>query len=239
MFILILIIPCVEVFQLLLMKFQTGTDFHPAFAFFLAGSSRGHLAQILLLWFLPLFFLLLGSDDVIQDYRTGYRDILISKVGRKKYCLQKYIVSFSVSFITMFFSLLVNFLLVSVFFANGTYTKGLSQIELPNNSLFTMSVAHPYLADLSFALIACIFAGFAGLIGASVSLFFLDKKYAYTAAFFIWFLLVLKENSLMFLFQPFAEYGFNVLIPILLLALAVFTIVPFIIFIYEVRYNES
>lgn len=53
MFILILLIPCIEIVQLYIMLKPDAVNIHPAFAFFLAGSSRGHITQILLLWFLP------------------------------------------------------------------------------------------------------------------------------------------------------------------------------------------
>jgi Protein of unknown function (DUF2705) len=238
-FIIILLLPCVDFVQLLVMKYQSHLELHPAFSFFLAGSTRGHASQILLLWFLPIYFLLLTSEDAIQDSETGYRNILISKMGRKKYCLEKLATSFSVSFITMFISLFLNFILVYIFFRNDTYMRGLNKIELPNNELFTLSIAHPYLAVIGFSLVACVMAGLAGVIGSAFSLFFLDRKYTYIAAFFIWFVLILKKNSTMFLFQPFAEYGFDTLIPVLLLAMALFILIPFVIFIYEVKYNES
>ncbi|WP_047980203.1 DUF2705 family protein [Ornithinibacillus contaminans] len=236
-FFIILLIPCIEIVQLLLMKFTQGTEFNPAFAFYLAGSSRGHVAQILLLWFLPLFLLLLCSDDAIQDYKTGYKNILISKTGRKKYYLTKLLSSFLVSFFTMLITLSINFILVNLLFWNGTYTKGLTEIVLANNLLFNLSIEHPYLTDLFFTLLVCTLAGFAGVVGSSFSQFFNDKKYTYTATFFVWFLLVLKEKSLMFLFQPFAEYGFEVLMPILFLTLSVFIIIPLGVYIYEVKYN--
>lgn len=78
-FTIIILIPCVDI-SLLLM---TNTEYHPAYAFFLSGTSVGHASQMILLWFLPLYFLLLCADDSIQDYKTGYHYILISKVGRK------------------------------------------------------------------------------------------------------------------------------------------------------------
>ncbi|HAA8153708.1 TPA_asm: hypothetical protein GHO66_14655, partial [Listeria monocytogenes] len=79
MFILILLIPCIEIVQLYIMLKPDAVNIHPAFAFFLAGSSRGHITQILLLWFLPVLSLLLGADSSIQEYQTGVRNIIINK----------------------------------------------------------------------------------------------------------------------------------------------------------------
>ncbi|WNB92540.1 hypothetical protein [Bacillus sp. NEB1478] len=194
------------------------------------------MTQSLLLWFLPLFLMLLGSDTIIQDVQTGTHTIFISKLGKKKYYFQKLAVSFVISFTAMFLSLLLNFILVSLFFMNGKDTK---DFTLQDNQLFRLSIEHPYLAVLFFSLLACLLAGFAGLLGSALSLFFQDRKYSYSAAFFIWFFLVLRDDSLMYLFQPFAEYGFDVLIPILLIALAVFILIPAIIYFYEVKYNDG
>ncbi|MEC1624683.1 hypothetical protein P9E08_04740 [Bacillus mojavensis] len=234
-FCIVLLIPCIDIFLLL----STHTMYHPAFAFFLSGTSRGHAAQSLLLWFLPLYFLLLCSDDSIQDYKTGYRYILISKVGKTKYCLEKIVTSFIVSFLTMFLSLVINFILAEIFFFNGSFKNDLDQISLPDNFLYTVSMDHPYLAIMFFSIICCVLAGFSGALGASISLFFLDKKYAYTTCFFIWFSLVLKKESLMYLFQPFTEYGFDVFLPIFIFSVSVFLLIIILITIYEAKFNEN
>lgn len=42
----------------------------------------------------------------------------------------------------------------------------------------------------------------------------------------------------MFLFQPFAEYDFNVLLPILIVVIAVYTLLPLSLYIYEVYFYE-
>nr|WP_309100369.1 DUF2705 family protein [Fredinandcohnia onubensis] len=236
-FFIILFLPMIEIFQLLQYQQTSEQVFHPAFAFFLSGSSIGHASQILLLWFFPIYFLLLGADDAIQDYKTGYRNILISKVGRKKYILEKLSTSFILSSAVMAITLFVNFILVRIIFYNGTFTKGLTDMEISDNPLFSFSISHPYLAIGVFSIVSIILAGFVGMLGASTSLFFGDKKYAYPSAFFIWFLLVLNKQSITYLFQPFAEFGLNILMPIFLLAIAIFTFIPLLVFIYGVKFN--
>ena len=238
-FIILLLIPMFEIAQLLIYQQNSQETYHPAFAFFLSSSSIGHAPQILLLWFLPIYFLLLGADDAIQDYKTGYRNILISKIGKRRYFLEKIFTSFTISFISMFISLFINLILVSIIFAKGTFSKGLMEMKLDGNTLFNLSVAHPFVALTLFSIVSCILAGLAGTLGASTSLFFVDKKYAYAAAFFIWFLLVLNKQSLIYLFQPFTEFGFNVLLPIFLLAIGVLITIPLIVFFYGVKFNED
>ncbi|OEQ03090.1 hypothetical protein [Listeria monocytogenes] len=238
MFILILLIPCIEIVQLYIMLKPDAVNIHPAFAFFLAGSSRGHITQILLLWFLPVLSLLLGADSSIQEYQTGVRNIIINKIGKKSYILQKLAVSFILCFITMFTTLLLNFILVSIIFLGGTYKMGLNGLG-SLNTLFDFSIQNPYLADIGFGFMACLMAGMAGLIATSSSLFFLNKKFAYPAAFFIWFLMILPNNSIMFIFQSFTEYGFEIILPIFLVFSLIVLIIVGVLYLYEVKYVKE
>lgn len=236
---IITMIPLIDTAQIYITEKQYGVNYHPAFAFFLGGMTRGHAIQILLLWFLPIFLLILFADDGIQDSETGYRKILISKIGKKRYLIEKMTTAFIVSFITIFISLCINFAVVNILFNGGTYNNGLSEIDIPQNLLYTQSMANPFITDFIYIFIASFISGLCGILCASVCFFFREKKYAYTAAFFTWFLLVLRKNSLMFIFQPFTEYDYDVVLPILGLAILVFITVPFILFIYEVKYNEE
>ncbi|WP_368077918.1 DUF2705 family protein [Bacillus sp. NTK074B] len=236
---LILTIPMLEIMQLLHYQSNSEMVFHPAFAFFLSASSIGHAPQIILFWFLPIYFLLLGSDDAIQDKKTGYRNILISKIGKRNYYLEKLGTSFIISFTVMAVSLFLNFILVSFIFRKGTFSKGILEMDQEAGTLMSFSADHPYSAVLLFTVITCVFAGSAGLLGASMSLFFQDAKYVYPASFFIWFLFVLRENSIVYLFQPFAEYDWNVLLPILYIALVVFIMIPIIVSILGIKYHED
>ena len=218
---------------------QEGTTFHPAMAFFLSGSSRGHMYQIILFWFLPIFFLLMGTDDVIQDYQTKYHHILINKVGRCKYIIEKLATSFVIAFITMAISLMLNFLFVYFLFKEGNFMKGLDKIDMKENQLFTFSIEHPYLAILLFSIIACVLAGLSGTLGASMSLLFKNKKYAYAASFFIWFAFVMSKFSVMYVFQPFTEIDYEELTAVLILTCVSLLLIPVIVWIYGVKFNED
>lgn len=237
-FLTILFIPCVDAFLSFYDKLQHGTDYRPAFAFFLAGAPIGHPCQILLLWFLPLFFLLMGSDDAIQDAKTGYRYLLIGRIGKFAYHIEKLWNAFYIAFLTMALALVLNFALVSTLFSGGQFMAGLNEIKESDNMAFSLSIAHPYLADLTYAFVACTMAGLAGGLGSCTSLFFRDKKYAYTTTFFIWFILVIRKGSMMDLFQPFTENNFYHLIPILLVDTLILLALPAIVLIYEVKYND-
>ncbi|WP_079709563.1 hypothetical protein [Paraliobacillus ryukyuensis] len=234
-----LIIPNIEIIQHLIEKYKYGTTYHPAFSFFLSGSTRGHALQFLMLWFLPVYYLLIAADTPIQDLETGYKNILISKIGKKRYVLQKYIIAFLSSSLSMAAALLINFSFVYILFKNSTFMRSLDEIQAKENILFSFSIEHPYLAILLFALVATFLSGLIGVLASSLSIFFPKRKFAYAAAFFIWFMFVLKENSVMYLFQPFAEYGFEVLIPIFIQVVLVLLIIPLAVYYYEVKYNEN
>ena len=56
----------------------------PYLATFLGGFSIGGLRK-LLKWYLPLLLAIVVADDCIEDYRIGYKNILITKRGKNKY----------------------------------------------------------------------------------------------------------------------------------------------------------
>ena len=211
-------IPMIEIIQLFHLQLISDVTYHPAFAFFLSGMSRGHASQIILLWFLPIYFLIMFSDESIQDYETGTRMILISRMGLKKYVKEKLFASFFASSMIMGILLAINFICVHLLFFRGDYKNGLDEMVFSDNWLFTISMAHHYIGVAIFSFFAISMAGFAGLLGASMSLFFKNRKYTYTATFFIWFAFLLRKDSLMFVFQPFTEYGLDVIAPIYLIA---------------------
>lgn len=239
MLIAFLIIPNIEVIQHVIMENKYGTTYHPAFSFFLSGSTQGHALQLLMLWFLPLYYLLIVADTPIEDFETGYRNILISKLGKRRYVLHKYLTSFITSSLSMGTVLLINFILVYALFRNGSFMQNLDEIKSDDNLLFSFSIDHPYVAIFLFTFVVIFLSGLIGVMSTSLSLFFPKRKFAYAAAFFIWFILILRENSVMYLFQPFAEYGFSVLIPILLQTLLILLIVPILVYIYEVKFNDN
>lgn len=213
---LITFIPFIEIFQLMYSSLLNEITYHPAFAFFLSGMSRGHVSQILLFWFLPLYLLVFNTDDSIQDYVTGIRKSYMIRGGKKQYLKDKMFFSFISSSLLLGFSLLINFIITHLLFWSGQYKNGLDEFELKSNWLFTYSMENHYIAIFIFFLLAILMAGFAGLLGSSMSLYFKDRKYAYAATFFVWFGFVLREKSLMFVFQPFTEYGVDVILPIYL-----------------------
>ena len=71
--------------------------------------------------YLPLFLAIIVADDCIEDYRIGYKNILITKRGKNKYFALNMLKSFTVSFFVLIIPLLLNLLMVHIVFAGGTY----------------------------------------------------------------------------------------------------------------------
>ena len=98
----------------------------PHLATFLAASSLGHMMQILLIWFLPIFLLIMCADSYIQDYKTGYHYIVATKKGRYAYYKTMLLGNMSFSFLVMVGCLLLNMFIVYLVFRNGEFDTGLT-----------------------------------------------------------------------------------------------------------------
>lgn len=77
--------------------------------------------QGVLTGYLPLFLAIIVADDCIEDYRIGYKNILVTKRGKNKYFALNMLKSFTVSFFVLIIPLLLNLLMVHIVFAGGTY----------------------------------------------------------------------------------------------------------------------
>ncbi|KGX87698.1 hypothetical protein [Pontibacillus litoralis] len=237
-FIVIILIPVWDAMQVYIEFLQVGGEkLHPAHAFFLSGASMGHVPQYVLLWFLPLFLLVLGTEDSIQDFRTGYYNILVSKIGIKRYIKEKMFFSFMLGFVAMGITLSINLCLTFLLFFGGDYTKWLTE-DIFESSFTSFTIQNPYIGVLIYSLIAMILAGLAGLLGATCSLFFKDRKYTYAATFFLWYIFVTIDQSSMHLIQPFTEYSLTDTLPIFWVILVAYLAMSIIVYIYEVKNNE-
>lgn len=238
-FFLIMLMPCID---LMLVKLQWHTDLNPLIAFFLAGESEGHIMQILLFWFLPIYLLILCAESYIQDMKSGYNNILISIMGKYKYFRDKIIISFIVPFVVMGISLSFNLFLASIIYAGGTYGTergGLLDIGNSTGVLSMFSVSHPFLIDILFLLNVSLFAGLAGIFSLGITIILPNRKYAYPLAYFIWFILVsLPGHSVTLLMQPFAEFDFDVMIPTFIIHFLILVIIPIGAYFYKVKTDE-
>ncbi|MFK9118482.1 hypothetical protein ACJEBK_16585 [Peribacillus frigoritolerans] len=229
----IMLIPCMEIIQLLSYE-----KVYLAEAFFLSGSTIGHVTQIILLWFLPLYLLVICSDDPIQDKKTGVRDIWISKLGKRKYFFVKLKTSFIVSFSVIFLALTINFSINSLFFDMAGFSSANNYDGVSGEAFLKKQVESPYLSIFLFSLATSFFAGLIGAAGTCFSMLTYDKKITYPVTFAFWYILISNKGSVMYLFQPFAEYGLETLIPIFITTTLAFLVLYILTYLHEVKINE-
>ncbi len=215
--IILLLIPTLEVVQLLY-QFQDIELTRSIYKlFFLSGAGRGHLFQIIYLWILPLYLLFLIGDDSCYDEKTKYKYTLLSRIGKKKYIKEKWIITFCFSFLLMLISLFINMLFVYIVFhsrCNDIYFK--EEIVGATGILGIMFLNHPLISYMLYMFIASLISGLIGMMGSVLSTVFRDKKYVYSITFMIWLVFIVYDESIMLVLQPYIEYPLEILMTIFL-----------------------
>jgi hypothetical protein len=211
----------------------------PYLGTFLSGSSQGHIPQILLVWFLPVFMLIMCGDSYLDDYKTGYRYIMGTKKGRSNYYQKTLLGNMLLSFVAVVISLLVNMLLAFILFNNGDFDLGLTIDILPENSLYTFALTYPYLTNVIYIIVFGLFASLCTGCSTVICWIFPNKTYAYPLSFIVWFLHIIGlGTSLPMIVQPFNEVYFDEYIKTFSFTVLFFICVIFIGFVYKVRTDE-
>lgn len=213
------------------------TLLHPSKASFLSGSSQGHVSQMMLIWVLPVYLLIMYSDFYVQEKKLGYSNIVLSKISRNKFLSIRFFVSFLFPFSILFISLIINFILSIIIFNGGQSFQGMESFS-NSHSLLGFSLNNSYLVYIGYILIFSLIAGCCGVICTSLSFLFTKYKYVYSIAFFVWIIQIILPNSLTYLMQPFIEYGFDRILP----AGILFSVIVIIFFLsawfYKVKFDE-
>lgn len=211
---------------------------NPNYAFFLCHST-GHLFQRIFIMFLPLFYLALFGDDVINDYKTRYYTQIISRVGVKKYYREKFSFAFITPFIITVVSLLINLGLCHLFFKNGTHFGGIDEfVEGSKSIAFVVSMKHPLITDLLYTILAGIVAGLCTIIVVSISMVLKNKKSAYPLSFIIWYCFYFLDVNISNLTQPFLEIKIASLAKTLFILIAIACFSAVSVYLYEVKFDE-
>lgn len=214
--------------------------YHPSEAAFLSGASHGHITQMLLIWLMPIYILLIYGDSYIWEKSCGYTGIIFSQYSRKKIVQTKFAVSFLLFFSIIFLSLLLNFLLANLLFMGGSDFKGM-ELMLAEGDLsgwWAWSLENPFLAYFLYMILYSILAGIFGVVCYAVCYLAPSYKLAYTICFFLWFGQIVSPYSITYAIQPFIEYGPEYFLP----ALLIFFVIAFAIVVFsrwhEVRCDE-
>lgn len=198
---IIFMLPVVDVLLLLNDIHNGSSVLEPNLASFLS-STIFNGAQILLFWFLPLYFLLLAADDCIQDFKTGYRNILITRLGKNKYFFINIIKGFAIGFTVIFLSLALNMLMTQIAFAGGAYS-GFDE----NDSTMKEIFKHPFLTNCIYILAASFISGFVSIGSVAAALALHSRYIAYPLVFLLWYIPSSVNKSIILALQPFTEYS--------------------------------
>lgn len=213
-----------------------GSVNEPDLISFLTGNSFYSNAFHLLIWYMPLYLLLLVADDCIEDYRLGYKQILISKWGKHSYLRINLIKGFVLSFAVFFVALMVNLAITHIMFAGGTY-KSFALEDL--NSMELWAYKNALLTNVIHIVLTSIFAGIVGTGAVAVSISVHNRLLVYPIVFIMWYIpFGLFENTIVYAIQPFTEYSIlHALTPIIQLVVINLSAVIFM-YIKELKYEK-
>lgn len=212
---------------------------HPAMGSFLAGSSHGHIAQMLLIWMLPIYLMVIYSDSYIMEVQYGYNNIIFCKTDRKTIIKQKYMLSFLIPFLISLVSLTINFILAQIIFFGGTDMQQMDTYTDFFEAFIRICLNNPNKAYLLYIVVYSMISGGCGILCSGISFLIPNNKIAYPAAFLLWVVQIISPYSLTFIIQPFIEYGLDYIIPALAIFLVIVICVLIVSYRYKVKYDET
>ena len=243
LFCIILFYPLVEIIFYLKDIPLGNAVYYPDYAFFLTCNTAGvgHIFQSLLLWFMPIYCLVLTADDCIEDYHIGLKNVLVSKIGIKKYVQAHLVKSFVYAFLLIFSAMLINLLLVHIIFRGGQFSPYTDEAGFIStlSQFYQWEVKNPLWANIVFSLITAFMSGLISMVGTISAIMIHNKKLVYGITLIFWFIPFLQKNSLMYLFQPHTEYDLDTLVPIGVTVSCIY--IAYILFGYfkEVRFGKT
>lgn len=213
--------------------------FVPNYAFFLTCNSTrvGHVFQSVFLWFMPLYCLLLCTEDCIEDYATGYKNILVSRIGRKAYVSQHLKKSFTVVFFVVVASLFLNLVMVHIVFYGGQFSPYDDEMVL--SRFYQWETDLPLAANILFLLVTAFACGLISVAGTMMGIAFHSRKLVYGITMLLWFIPFFQKNSIVLLFQPHSEYGPDTLVPLGIEVVVLFSVVILLGYMKEVRIEKT
>lgn len=208
----------------------------PYLATFLGGFSIGGLRK-LLKWYLPLLLAIVVADDCIEDYRIGYKNILVTKRGKNKYFALNMLKSFTVSFLILVIPLLLNLLMVHIVFAGGTFLF-IAQESIKVIPSMAEQFSHPMFYNLLCIFLFSFVGAFVGSGATALAMAFPNRFILYPLDFILWYIPCIMESSVRGAFQPFTEYPLSKYFPGVILVLAINVIAVLFSFFKVTKYDQ-
>lgn len=177
---------------------------HPALMGFLSGGQTGHLPQIVIVWLLPIWCLLLCGDSYISEYRNGYLPMLYSRIDRKKIFICKIAGAFLSAAGIFGGILLLNFGMCILAFGKGIAFHGIERYAHEVSLWMEFSVKHPILVYLIYVLLFAVLCGLLCSVCVCISFYFPNYPILYSICFMIWYPQILGKYSMAIVVQPFS-----------------------------------
>lgn len=201
--------PSCELFIYLKYIFNGSNVLYPEYASFLASNTVGigHLPQAVYLWLMPIYLLILTSNVCLEESETGVMNVLVAKMGKKKYVQKHLIKSFLISAGAVLLGLMINLLLVHLLFNGGSYNPFASYDF--DNVYYKWEVKHMFETNIIYIVIVSACMGLLAMVGTIIMLISRSQKITYAITLVFWISFFWIENSIMYVFQPFTEYYFD------------------------------
>lgn len=205
---------------------------------FLAIGSGSKFFQMVVLWFLPLMLMLVFCDEFAEDFTTGYKNVLITKIGKGKYIVKSILKTFLFSFLMFLSMLLLNWLFTDIAMDGATAT--VFDDVLPyyrDRTWFVYSFYHPKLINLCYIIATSLIAGVVGGSCAALFIAFHNRKIVYPVGFLPWFIAFNMKKSITMALQPFTEYSLRSLLPIYIITVAAYILMGTVSVVKVIKYD--
>ena len=231
--ILLIIYPVVDIFMIIHEISRGQSVLDPNIASFLASQIFGGI-QKLFFWYLPLYLLIIVADDCIEDHKFGYKQLLVTKWGKKAYFRINILKGFFFSFAAILVPLAINFAMTQIAFAGATYT-GISDYTISDG----LSLKNPLLTNVTYILINSFVAGIVGMGGVAISLAFRNRLIVYPTVFMMWYIpTTVMEKSIIYALQPFTEYQISDATGAIVFVFSINIIAVIFAYIKEIKYEK-
>lgn len=180
--------------------------FRPSIASFLSGSGGGNICQMLLIWLMPIYIMILYVDSFLQEKENGYSSIYLTKIRKQKVYNNKVLTSFLIVTVLNFVSLLINHVMASVIFYGGEYMRWLDSLS-GFDHFFEWCISNDEWAYIIYMLSYSLIVGAYAIFCMNISFLFSDRKIVFAIAVILWIVLVISPYSITYAMQPFTEYG--------------------------------
>lgn len=205
----------------------------PFAASFLSSTSLGHIPQKIIIWLLPIYFLIICSDSYIQEKKLNYHHVLMIRTSQIKIFISQCFASFIFGFFISLIALLLNFFICYFIFYNG-----LREPISCNHIINILSLQYPYITYFIYIFIFSFTTGITSAASQALAYIVPYHIPLYLISFGVWFYQIGAKNSIAYVLQPYIEYGLDYMIPSYALFLGIYLSI-IIIGYFKVKYYED